>query len=204
MATVERVRYAEARQQAEQDFARHEMTVLHDQGVYRHVRFARPETNMYSYSLVTWPGYLTIAGDLESFTFCRVQDMFEFFAGNDDINPGYWSEKIPNPAARNGTRRYSRARLDAKVDAALTDWPSWDGERGARPAWKEHVEFFDLGYEQTARQALDAFDHDGYGFGDTSEWDLTDWDHHFLLACFAIKRGIDMYRADREVTDGND
>jgi hypothetical protein len=79
------------------DTAEHEMTILHNDGLYRHLRFKKPGTRFYWFDLITWPGYLTIAGDMGTFTFERTEDMLTFFRGAGDINPQYWSEKIrPN------------------------------------------------------------------------------------------------------------
>src|SRR5690348_12248442 len=73
--------------------AEHELTILHGDGLYRHIRMQKPGTGMYHYDLVTWPGYLAISGDLDSYVFSRVRDMFTFFRGRG-INPSYWAEKV--------------------------------------------------------------------------------------------------------------
>src|SRR5580692_6155935 len=87
----------------QRDTANHEMTVLHDDGLYRHLRFMQVITDeltgkqsrssFYWFDLVTWPGNLVINGDMETFAFARSDDMFGFFRG-DRINPGYWAEKV--------------------------------------------------------------------------------------------------------------
>ena len=43
--------------------AKHQLTILHNDGLYRHVRFGRPDTSLYRYELVTWPGHLSVGGD---------------------------------------------------------------------------------------------------------------------------------------------
>lgn len=106
---------AEARERFIKETTEHEMTVLHDDGLYRHLRFKKPGTAMYYFDLVTWPGHLTITGDCGSFHFARDTDMFGFFtaAGRDQmndprfgINPQYWSEKLQSPKP-DGAERYS-------------------------------------------------------------------------------------------------
>jgi hypothetical protein len=106
--------------QFEQMVERHEMTILLDEGLYRHVRFRRPDELGYWFDLVTWPGYLAINGDLISgYTFARIEDMFNFFAG-DHINPMYWAEKITCPKTE--TRVYDPDRFDP----ATMDEPPWE------------------------------------------------------------------------------
>ena len=61
------------------DVAEHQMTVLRDDGVNRHVQFRRPGTICMGFELITWPGYLCYTGDMGTYVFRRLEDMFEFF-----------------------------------------------------------------------------------------------------------------------------
>ncbi len=86
---------AESKERFERETIDHELTILHDDGLYRHVRCARPGSGIHRFELITWPGHLTISGDVDTaLTFRRADDMFQFFRGAGDINPGYWAEKI--------------------------------------------------------------------------------------------------------------
>ena len=40
------------------------MSIERDDGLYRHLRFKSSGTNTYYFDLVTWPGYLTVTGDM--------------------------------------------------------------------------------------------------------------------------------------------
>lgn len=72
----------------------HKLTVLHDDGMYRHLFMSTPGTLNRHYHIVTWPGYLSISGDMGSATFTRIIDMFEFFRTETlGINYRYWTEK---------------------------------------------------------------------------------------------------------------
>jgi hypothetical protein len=57
----------------------HQFTVLHESGLYRHLRFKRPGTGIMHFDIVTWPGYLAYSGDMGCFVFQRLDDMLEFF-----------------------------------------------------------------------------------------------------------------------------
>ncbi|MGP4995500.1 hypothetical protein [Glutamicibacter ardleyensis] len=74
------------------NFGNHEMTVMHDEGLYRHLRFKNPKNGFYWFDLITWPGNLTITGDMGTYAFARLEDMFDFFTGY--INTDYWAEKL--------------------------------------------------------------------------------------------------------------
>lgn len=85
------------------DVANHEMTVKHLDGMYRHIRFQQPKNSNMWFELVTWPGYLTLNGDMGCWTFSRVADMFNFFRCKPDkleINADYWSEKLQHGGQR--------------------------------------------------------------------------------------------------------
>lgn len=78
------------------DVARHKMEVLHNDGLYRHLRFSQPDNSNLWFEIVTWPDILTIHGDMGTWTFSRIDDMFRFFRNRRalDINADYWGEKL--------------------------------------------------------------------------------------------------------------
>lgn len=80
------------------DVAKHEMTVIHDAGEIRHLRFGRPGDSNMHFNITTVPGYLMFTGDMGAWSFTRLRDMFEFFRWKADgplgINRQYWSEKL--------------------------------------------------------------------------------------------------------------
>ena len=182
---------------------KHEMTVLHDDGLYRHIRFSTPGTGIGWFQLVTWPGYLSITGDLGSFTFTRIEDMFDFFVeGFPDaemsINPHYWAEKI---VAGGSTKVFSEEKFrQLVVENFWERRDEFEGEaRDLFRAIREDVLAYEE-YSETARGALDSFRYRGkdgtrlFEFSDWYEWDLTDWSPHYLRACHAIAWGINRYR----------
>ncbi|HIH4390768.1 TPA: hypothetical protein ACYSD8_004679 [Citrobacter freundii] len=77
------------------DTAFHLLEIIRDDGFYRHLRMKQPGTSCYYFDIITWPGYLTVTGDMGTWTFSRIADMFNFFGRWDgEINIGYWSEKL--------------------------------------------------------------------------------------------------------------
>jgi hypothetical protein len=95
------------------DVREHRMNVVLNSGVYRHLKFQRPGDSNHWFDLITWPDVLTIHGDMGTWTFSRVEDMFTFFrsSGSLSINPSYWQEKL-----RAGVQGYDLAKVfDADV-----------------------------------------------------------------------------------------
>jgi len=189
------------------DTTNHTLTVLRDDGLYRHLRFKAPGTGFYWFDLVAWPGHPAFVGDVApGYVFAHTDDMFGFFrASKHDISPSYWAEKVVT--GRDGIKVYSEDRLRQVVTDDL-DHLGEDCPPGLREAaQREVLDDPEVHYEDGARQALDAFQFEhmvftGTGrkratfrFTDTWEWDLTDWDWAFLWCCHAIRWGIGQYDA---------
>lgn len=182
--------------------AHHQLTVLHNQGLYRHLRFANPQHSEYWFDIITWPGCLTIRGDFgDTFTFSRLPDMLEFFRGKH-INPHYWAEKTER--GRRGCMTYSegafkRVATDLTINAVRYDGaPS--GLAGA--VRTEIISSSELHDEQTARKLLDNFEFKGFQFSDTWELSFHDYTHTFIWACHALVWGIAQYDAQHQAGTG--
>lgn len=161
---------AESGERFAADVAEHQLTVLHDDGLYRHLRFQRPNTGIHYFDLVTWPGTLAIRGDLEGYMFTRVTDMFEFFRAASGwnmnrINPQYWAQKLDAQASP--VRQYSEEKcrqvIAEYVDDAQpehhADVYRWSGLRKAVQRRILNPELDLLGDEATARKVLGDFVH---------------------------------------------
>lgn len=184
----------------------HELTILHDDGLYRHLMFRHPTNSAYWFELITAPNSLTFQGDGTAYTFRRLRDMFEFFRNNPDrlthrINPHYWAEKVVSghAPAYGCFKEYSEELLNEQVTNELKEaekehpgvTAAWASEtEGTWPQWEIH-------HEEGAREALRDFRHGKFDFGETWEWDLRDWDWWYLWACHAIVWGIAEYDATR-------
>lgn len=178
----------------------HQMTVLRDEGLYRHIRFAEPGTGIWRFDLVTWPGHLVVTGDIEDFHFARIDDMFEFFRSPVGyINPGYWAQKLRGPVR-------AKSFSPGRVYDYFRDWCKWN-EGPHRELWRAicdevlRDEYGDVCSESQAQHALTTFRHGDFEFTGSWEWELRDWDFHFLVSLHAIVWGINQYDRAR-VTNG--
>lgn len=179
----------------------HEAKILHDDGLYRHVRFMSPDHGSYWFELITTPGTLIFRGDGESFVFARDTDMFEFFRSRSgSINPTYWSEKLTSD--RDAAFKYDEESFRTQVWEHVRNYGQ--NHRGLAKAVQEH--FFDdwaseysVEFEDQARAALEAFSYapndytPPFEFTDTWEWSFRGFDWWFLWACQAIVWGIARY-----------
>ncbi|MBM0277230.1 hypothetical protein [Micromonospora tarensis] len=183
----------------QRDTADHVMTVLHDDGLYHHLRFAKPGSSMYWFEIVTWPGALAIRGDVDgNLVFSRLPDMFQFFRSDHGINPGYWAEKTADYGK--GLKKYSEDVFVQHVTDVLVDFADDDPAlaQTVKAEILAAVRNGDAGHEEEARELLRFWEDKGV-FSDTWEWDLTDWTWSYLWCCHAIVAGIGQYDAAKAV-----
>ena len=195
------------REEFERQIATHEMTVIRDDGLHRHLRFKRPDTGMYYFDLLTWPGHLCISGDAsDALVFSRIEDMFKFFASEHGhrINPQYWAEKLLIPGRGQAVMSYSEEGYLAHVrewiaeKAEEMEEDEADDAAAFKAAAREHLLDEEvIRHEETAREALWSFEHDGLRIYEPWEWSLREYDFRYLWSCHAIVWGIEQYRAAR-------
>jgi len=176
----------------------HELTILRNDGIYRHLRCAKPNTGCSSFEIITWPGYLAYCGDMGDYVFSRTKDMFRFFRRESPklkeyINPGYWEEKVQAEDKCAGIKEFS---VEAFRDYVLSDA-------------REH-----LGIEENAELPADIADDLWSLLNAEDEWEcidklrdfssdklsFEDWEHdckvytyRYLFCCRAIVWAISKY-----------
>ena len=101
------------------DIKNHVLTVNLDQGVYRDITIGKPNTGDMRYNITTRPGYLVFTGDMGSFTFSRLEDMFNFFRG-DRVNLDYWAEKLEAADSLDGYEHYCKDKAKKEMHDWLT------------------------------------------------------------------------------------
>lgn len=194
------------------DVRRHSMTVLHNDGLYRHLHFSKPADNNMWFDIVTWPWNLTIHGDMGTWVFMRVEDMFGFFRHQIlHINPKYWAEKIENGS--NGGGRDNAMEFDEELFAkGLLDHVKLycddceivgDDAKAFVDAVKEEILIHDN--EDVIRSAASEFKYK-FADGSTFEFDSSDlpsgmdYEYHFIWCCYAIVWAIQQWDAAQSVT----
>lgn len=198
------------------DTAEHRMTVELDAGMYRHLRFRRPDTYCYGFDIVTWPGYLAISGDMGASVFTRLPDMFEFFRASAEwqkdhpdelyINPQYWAEKcVANDGEQRAFSHDLLKDLCKRIyDEFIEQQKDDDGELAQAEAdalW-EAIDVDVLGAEsvESAIIAMDGFEAPSDGFHEFKfheAWEyghsLTEYTYHFIWRLYAIAHAVKSY-----------
>lgn len=189
------------------DVARHEMTVIRDDGVHRHLRFRKPDSGDMYFDIVTYPHFLVYSGDMGCYVFSRINDMFEFFRSRPDrepvgslfINLSYWAEKLEATDRPDGHRRYCSDSFRQHVTDELEEM---EADQDLRDEVEEYVLAYADDGEFQARQALDEFEHKGRRiFSDTWEWNFDEYTFRFVWCCYALAWAIRQYDASKVTSD---
>jgi hypothetical protein len=183
---------------------RHAVTVLRDDGLYRHLRCARGTSYMCSFDIITWPGYLCYSGDMGCYVFTRLADMFEFFRGKREavIDRGYLAEKAVAADKHSAITAYSEDRFIAAVKSDYEQYAESLDEDERRDLWRD-VEMDVLSAVGDGRaaavEAAMGFTYQGaHVFTDFWEHRLEEYTTRFWWCCYAIPWAIEQYDALRQ------
>lgn len=199
---------AEAWAAFQRDAAGHQLTVLHEQGLYRHLRMAAPGTRWGSWDIITWPGHLATSGDAhDGLTFSRENDMIVDFFGKmhggkksyfDDGAPSidfrYWAEKLQGDQ-RDTVRAYVHADFVRYVKETLTERleAGYYSQLTQQLVDELIAEVEDLDEsEAEARQWLNEHERE---VPDSWDHDFKDYTFHFQVACYAVNAAVQAYLA---------
>lgn len=199
----------------------HQMKVLHDEKLYRHLRFMDPKNSSYWFELITTPGQLTFSGDGTSFTFRRLDDMFEFFRKKnlEHMDVHYIAEKCTSAMNRQeGLKAFDedafRKVLMEQVGYALEGTiPEKEAEAFKAAIQEDIFDSYGTYHETEAYRAVEDFefkwakpdspkDHwrnpkktEEFHFDDAWEWfnASREYDWWFSWACHAIVWGVKEY-----------
>ena len=187
------------------------MTVVKDDGLYRHLKFSDGSFNC-AFDIITWPQYLTITGDCGTYTFTRVEDMFSFFRfGQRDkgvsdyelrINPGYWGEKLVSICRHGEFKKFDSDEFERRVTEYFHGFFGDKCDATKAECWIE-IEGSVLSLSDNEHEAYDAvsdfsFDtpkgmndfhfQDFFDGGGTEEYTL-----HYIWCLYAIAYGVQEY-----------
>lgn len=190
-----------------QDIEHHEMKILHESGLYRHLRFKESKSSNMWFDLVTWPGIMTIHGDMGTWTFSRLEDMFTFFRSGSDlkINPSYWAEKLQhgNFSGREGGKVWDEESFKEDLGEQVASYGLEQADLDiVSRAIREDVFRQDNKYELMiyARDFVcEISDGSEFQFDPCDLPDGMIYSYHFIWCLYAIVWGIQRWDARLEV-----
>lgn len=197
---------------------RHEMQIIRDDGVNRHIRFKTPGTINQYFDLITWPGYLCCTGDMGTYVFQRLEDMFQFFRNDRDymgknkqlyINLGYWAEKVQAQDRHGKIKEFSEEKFNRVIITDLIYWlrrHKHETDKDARrDLWEAVMDDVINTYDDNKSQAAYNFSYQvndlNFSFKDFWENNLEEYTYHFTWCCYALAWGIQTYDKAKETVN---
>jgi len=190
----------------------HKMTVIKDDGLYKHLRFRQKDSGTYWYDIITWPGSLTITSDMGTWVFSRMENMFVFFIRDDSnditdlkINPDYWAEKVMSVSQFGGPIEiFSEKRLEESiidyVDTYFEDDSTFDREELMKEIQEQIIDYCEENNEQVIFDKIFNFSFEDFSFDDTiHDYNFHEYSFHYTWILYAIVRGIKMYNIVKNV-----
>ena len=186
------------------DVVNHKITIKLDTKPYRHLIFQKPQNSNMWFDLITWPGYLTICGDMGTWTFARVPDMFTFFRSeNLRINKDYWAEKLHHGVhgGRDGAKVFDEDLFRKRLVDQLTEHYGLEGDqlRDVSDALRNEVLLQDGKYDLLI--AARDFKHGNFRFDTCELPDGKEYAYHFVWCLYAIVWGIQQYDSAKAVAN---
>lgn len=192
----------------------HLLTIENDDGINRCLLLKAPDTGNQHFRITTWKDHLCISGDMGTFVFSRIADMFEFFRNDSHhwgINPCYWAEKVEGQSVYGGgIREYNhdavKRELAKRRDQHVADLLDGVGLIGmvqekidaAKEAVADFLEWCEP-CEWDAVSRINNWDADDAGGMDLDNFwcdtTTTQFTYHYLWCCHAIVWAIRQYDA---------
>lgn len=206
------------------DVRNHKLTILRDDGLYRHIRMAAPGSYLEGFDIITWPGYLCYTGDMGTYVFRRIADMFDFFRPDhrtplrilDGIDRRYWAEKVEGQDKHDGTTEFNTEKFVNEVKRRRLELIR---ERGRELDKEQRRELWD-GIEDEVIEPINQHQSESMAYHyvndfqfiksysgytpsrndyfslDTGEWpDCRTYTFRFSWCCFALRWAIAHYDA---------
>lgn len=194
------------------DVKDHKISIVKDDGVHRFIRFKRPNTISYWFDITTWPGFLCISGDMGTYVFSRLNDMFEFFRADPKhfqskgeslgINPGYWGEKLRSIDHNNGFKEFDSAEFESRVKDHFKTYMAPDISDDLKSELWQEIKENVLFYSDEECRAYSAINDFRFTSDDGEEFEFVDffdsgsteiYTFHYIWCLYAIVWGISQY-----------
>ena len=183
------------------DVATHVMHVRLDQGVYRHLEFRQADGSWnHGFHIITTPWRLMVTGDMGTWVFSRLEDMFQFFrTDKGGINCSYWAEKCVNGVhgGHDAGTVYDGDTYKARLIESLDNYDLSDEHKAKVIDELEDMDFADEHWimGQISDFEVDLDDNDTFKFQDVWEIDIKTYGYHFIWCLYAIAWSIQQYDA---------
>jgi len=189
------------------DVKDHKMEIIRVDDVNRHIRFKKEGTLNYYFDLITWPGHLCITGDMDTYVFKRLHDMFDFFKTDSQekpsdtlgVNLSYWAQKL---VAKGYNEHEFSVDLFVKTIIEIFGEYEFKSKEESQDCFNKLKDLIDIAIyedgdhpdEDLRRAAIDFEHSSGFSlrsyFEESSTYEYT---YPYTWCCYAIAWGIKQF-----------
>ena len=190
------------------DVKDHKLTILKNDGLYRHLFFKSPFNSNQYFEIITFPGGLLFTGDMGTYEFERTDDMLDFFRHprrEFGINTVYWAEKVKSESVfGNGIREFDPIRFRENVKERWSEYFESDLQsEEAQIVWIEIEEQILCG-EDSDWDLVSKLNNFYMGSQDTNFTFDDFWGdncktktYHFIWCCYAVAWAVIQYDKEK-------
>jgi hypothetical protein len=182
----------------------HKMTVLRDDELYKHIRFAAPNEFENAFEVMSFPYHVLITGDMGCYTFSREKDMFEWFVKGHcapikrpEIEVSRWFAKMVSKDAAISAKHYYLPAVIESIEEAKSNYTEGRGDCSLEvEQFNELLEWKEYGAEKLLDE-MQEFYLDSISvspFQDLERDCYEVYSTHFVWCCYALNYGIGTYR----------
>ena len=189
-----------------EDIKNHQIEIIKDDGLYRHIKCNVPGTWTMGFHVITFPNGLLYTGDMGTYEFERIEDMFRFFrsgineeTGDINISSAYWAEKCYSESVYgNGIREFDPELFKEQIKDHFESYYEDSNTEEKEIVWEE-IKSQILDYTEDSEWSLIAAFND---FSSMTDFEFSDfWDGfscmsktlHFIWCLYAIVWTVQKY-----------
>lgn len=179
------------------------MHIRLDQGVYRHLEFRQADGSWnHGFHIITTPWRLMVTGDMGTWVFSRLEDMFEFFRTDKGrINCSYWAEKCIN-GVHGGSEAGTVYDGDVYQANIIDSLSNYSLSASVRSQIKKEIKEIDFSDEYSAVDSMRSYkfyyknsEKRPFHFQEVWEVSTKTYGYHFIWCLYAIAWSIQQYDA---------
>jgi RecG-like helicase len=197
------------------DVKDHKLEIINDTNDIISLKFKRPNECYYHFEITTWENHLCISGDMGTYVFKRVKNMFNFFRMDDydfnydkektlQINPYYWHQKLVSQDVHSPAMEFSTDLFQNRIKEILNDYckeNDMDDEFKQSCLQEMEEDFLYSDNEHEAREGVERFNSYDENIDEFAKFlkqdfweeEFEDYSIHFIWCLYAIVWGIKQY-----------
>ena len=196
------------------EVADHNLVVKQDDGLYKHLLLHKPGSFEYAFEVISFPSHIMITGDMGTYCFSRVSDMFRWFIKDGDksmdspeMEMSRWFNKLVSVDSQLGAKKKNLGlalrHIEENRDFYLKEYPEHKDD--IQEAFGELVGCAEMGVDALLTGMYDfeivLCEEEHRPFSDFEHSTVEAYVSQFAWCCYAINYAIGEYLQSKTKID---